>query len=263
MMDQTPIRIPPAPFQLAAFSLAPRFPALRFAAQDEFKTYLVDDQRVLDARFSFENALVPANGELVRAGTCAPCLRPASFTTGPDFWEGEGEERRPYWRETLACDCVDRLPQRARALIHFVQAGGVLPGTRLLLCGTPTRADERLAVLAPAAVQVPKLAEVPPGPFDLAIVQEELQFTPNVWGALPALVARLAPAARLVLTLPFFPTFTRSELIGENFSRVNRFGWDLLTRLREAGCRDAAAYLYWSSELGLLGPMNFIVRAVK
>jgi len=34
-------------------------------------------------------------------------------------------------------------------------------------------------------------------------------------------------------------------------------------QLRDAGCRDAAAYLYWSSELGLLGPMNFIIRVVK
>ena len=33
--------------------------------------------------------------------------------------------------------------------------------------------------------------------------------------------------------------------------------------LREAGFRDAAAYLYWSEELGYLGPMNFIFRAVK
>jgi hypothetical protein len=262
-MDQTPVRIPPAPFQLAAFALAPRFPALRFASQEEFRTYIAEEQRVLDARFSFENALVPAGGELTRAGTCAPCLRPARFTTSPDYWEGEGEERRPYWRETLACDCPDRLPARVRALLHLVQAGGVLPGTRLLLCGAPTRADARLAALAHQAVHVPRLAAAPEGPFGLAIIQEELQFTPDVWAALPGLVARLAPAGRLVITLPFFPTFPRSELIGEQYSRVNRFGWDLLAQLREAGCRDAAAYLYWSSELGLLGPMNFIVRAVR
>jgi hypothetical protein len=262
-MDQAPIRIPPAPFHLAAYALAPQFPALRFASGDEFKSYLVEGQRTLDGRFLYENSLVPPSGPLSHAGTCAPCLRPATFTTSPDHWEGEGEERRPYWRETLACDCPDKLPQRVRAALHLVQAGGVLPGARLLLCGAPGRADRRFAALAHEAVHAPTLSAAPAGPFELAVVQEELQFTPDIWTALPALIARLAPAGRLVLTLPFFPTFGRSELIGENYSRVNRFGWDLLTQLRDAGCRDAAAYLYWSSELGLLGPMNFIIRAVK
>jgi hypothetical protein len=262
-MDQTPIHLPPAPFRLATYALAPDFPALRFTSHDEFKAYTAEHQQVLDARYTFENALLPEAGEVSRAGTCAPCLCPATFSTAPEFWEGEDDERRPYWRDTMACDCPDRLPARARALLHLIQAGGVLPGTRLLLCGQPGRADARLAALAHEAVRVTALADAPSGPFELAIVQEELQFTPCAWQALAALGQRLAPAGRLVLTLPFFPGFARSALIGENFARVNRFGWDLLTQLRTAGFRDAAAYLYWSSELGLFGPMNFIVRAVR
>jgi hypothetical protein len=262
-MDKRAIRIPPAVFRLSSYGLAPKFPALRFENQGEFKSFIAEEQRILDERFSFENSLVPPAGEFIREGTCAPCLRPSVFKTAPEFWEGEDENRRPYWRDTLTCDCADKLPQRVRALIHFVQASGVLPGTRLLLCGKLGRADSRLSELARETVHVSSLKEAPAGPFDLAVIQEELQFTRDVWGVLPRLIDSLAPAGRLVLTLPFFPTFARTELIGEEYSRVNRFGWDLLTQLRASGCRDAAVYLYWSSELGLFGAMNFLVCAVR
>jgi hypothetical protein len=43
----------------------------------------------------------------------------------------------------------------------------------------------------------------------------------------------------------------------------HKLGWDLLPMLRRIGFRQAAAYLYWSEELGYLGNTNFIFKAVK
>jgi hypothetical protein len=259
-MDFTPARIPAAAFTIASFAQAPKFPATRFANQEDFLNFLAVQQPVLDARYEYDNGLVVTGAAaLTRRGTCAPCLRPTTFTSDAAGWERVGKIRRPAWRESMVCACPDRLRTRERALLHFVQATGMLPGTRLLLLGEPAAVDARLGTMASEVVQAAR--GVPAGLFQFAIVQEILQFVADVPGLLAALAAALVPGGRLVITLPFFHDFAHSEFLGED-AAANKFGWDLLDMLRDAGFRDAAAYLYWSEELGYFGPMNFIFRAV-
>ncbi|PVM89171.1 class I SAM-dependent methyltransferase [Caulobacter endophyticus] len=42
-----------------------------------------------------------------------------------------------------------------------------------------------------------------------------------------------------------------------------RFGWDVLDTMRGVGFKNAQLHFYWSSRLGYLGPMQFVVLAEK
>ena len=268
-------KIPAVPFDIASFACAPKFPAMRFTSQAEFQDFLAAEQGTLDARYMYEQSLATREPSLVQHGTCAPCLRPAIFTSGT-----EGGERLkdgshvPNWREGMHCNCCDHLSNRHRALLHFVQATGVLPWTRLLLLGAPEPADARLAAMVSETVTVrPFIAAPEANAFHLAVSRDYLQHVPPLGAALAGLCAALVEGGRFIFTVPFHHNAATSELMdiaafagrvpGEFREASHKFGWDLLDRLRAAGFRDAAAYLYWSEELGYLGPMNFIFRAVK
>jgi len=273
-MSLQPAIIPAPAFEPATFALAPSFPAIRFTSRTEFLDYLKTHQPLLDARFTYEQSLATRDPTLIRPGTCAPCLRPTTYTAAAN-----GERLRdgrvvPNWRETDACACPDRLITRARATIHLVQASGLLPWTRLLLFGAPGPADTRLTEMASETTDLRNFAGASAeSGFHFAIAQDFLQHVPALGPALAELCNRLLPGGRLIFTIPFHQAEAQSTLIdltpfgtkipAELRSATHKLGWDLLDMLREAGFRDAAAYLYWSEELGYLGAMNFIFRAVK
>ncbi len=274
MATQNPTPAAP-PFEIGSFALSPRFPAVRFADFAAFQQYLQAAQGQLDARYGYEQSLAASAPEIRRAGTCAPCLRPAIFTSQTAGGEPAGGGRLvPNWRETLLCDCRDRLNSRQRALLHFVQATGILPWTRLLLAGAPAAVDARLANLAASVKVMRPFGSLPAGEgFHLAISHDYLQHVPRLDAALVSLREQLLDGGRFVFTVPFHHNDEASELIDLAFlggqipaeiaDRSHKLGWDILDMLRLAGFREAAAYLYWSEELGYLGTMNFIFRAVK
>jgi hypothetical protein len=254
------------PFEIGSFALSPRFPAVRLPDAAAFRQYLNQEQGRLDARYTYEQSLASSEPEIRQSGTCAPCLRPATYTSATaGGTPGAGGRLVPNWRESLICDCRDQLNNRQRAMLHFVQATGILPWARLLLAGPPAAVDTRLASLA-ASMEVMRPFGSPPASegFHMAISHDYLQHVPRLDAALVALRAQLLDGGRFVFTVPFHHDLEASERLGgESPEPPHKFGWDLLDRLRQAGFRDAAAYLYWSEELGYLGPMNFIFRAVK
>jgi hypothetical protein len=250
-MSLSPSRIAAPAFEIASFARAPMFPAVRFVSEVEFRDYLADNQGLLDARDTYERSLATAE-PVLRPGTCAPCLRAAQFTCPA----AEGT-RLPVWRDSLHCDCQDRLSNQRRALLHFVQAAGVLPWTRLLLIGPPSTLDLRFSSMVQTAIRLPVTGSMPEGEgFHLAVSNNHLARIAAPHAALAAIHGQLLEGGRFIFTTPFDHGAAPPEI-------PHPFGWGLLSMLRDAGFRDAAAYLYWSEELGYLGPMNFIFRAVK
>ena len=197
--------------------------------------------------------------------------------------------RMPNWREQMRCDCEDRLIARQRALIHFLQATVLTPWTHLLLFGPPSEADRRLESLADATTRVRRLRrsaasvngpsgallDAPSAAFHAVVSQDYLQFVPPLEAAVEEIFRVLVPGGRFVFTIPFHFTEPTSEFIAkevlsfasetptEFLGSGHKLGWDLLSLLMQVGFRDAAAYLYWSEELGYLGSMNFLFKAVK
>ena len=274
-MTTNPSKIPEVPFEIGSFARAPKFPAVRFTSQKEFQDFLGTEQDRLDARYEYEQSKGTREARIVQNGTCAPCLRPAVFTSGMQGGERLKDGRHvPNWRETMHCDCRDQLNNRQRALLHFVQAMGVLPWARLLLFGAPEATDIRLAAMvSEIATMRPFLAAKAIDDIHIAVSYDYLQHVPPLNSVLAGLCAMLVEGGSFIFSVPFHHNAASSELMslasfaghmpGEIRERSHKFGWDLLAMLREAGFRDAAAYLYWSEELGYLGPVNFIFRAVK
>jgi hypothetical protein len=272
----------------ASFARAPRFPGTGFRSHDEFKTYLAQHQGALDGYYEYELSLATRDAGIVRPGTCAPCLRPATFTSLAQNGEKLSDGRHfPNWREEMRCDCADRLISRQRALIHFLQASGLMPWMHLLLFGTQGDADSRLESMVAKTFIVPRArapsyhaAALPhlglaPACAHLAVSQDYLQFVPPIAAILSEIREALIDGGRFIFTAPFHFSERSTTLIpadATSFAKApvmefrgtpHKFGWDLLDLLKASGFRDVAAYLYWSEELGYLGSMNFIFRAIK
>ncbi len=277
-------------FNIASFARSPRFPAVAFRSHADFQSYLRDHQSALDAHYAYELSLATNDAFLTCKGTCAPCLRPATFVSSTQDGERTADGRRiPNWREQMRCDCEDRLIERQRALIHFLQATVLTPWTRMLLFGPPSQADRRLESLAEATTPVLHLRrqaalgngpsmpilDAPSANFHAVVSQDYLQFVPPLQAALAEIFRVLVPGGRFVFTIPFHFTAATSEFITRDVlafaqetpmefrGSAHKLGWDLLPLLTRAGFQDAAAYLYWSEELGYLGSMNFLFKAVK
>jgi SAM-dependent methyltransferase len=288
-MDVRPPPLQPRKFAIGSFARAPNFPAMGFRSFDEFTAWRQGNQDWLDARYAYEVSLATREPTLSQSGTCAPCLRPASFLSSTQAGERVPDGRRmPYWPHQMRCDCADRLSGRQRAIVHLAQATGLAAWTSLLLFGTPNAADRRLAGLVGSTTARPRLI-VAPTPWDeehfhldvpdasvhIAISQDYLEFIPPLPAALTAIVQALAPGGRFIFSTQFLANEPATSFIPpdsyafapqtpvEYREESHRFGWDLLGMLRDAGFSDAAAYLTWSEELGYLGSLNFLFRATK
>lgn len=259
-------------------SLHAPFPAVSFISQAEFVEYCRAAQPLLDARYLFESGLIGQEDELLRLGTCAPCLRRATFSTDTASWERMADRRRiPRWPEAMRCDCADRLSAQSRALLHFAQAkAGLRDWTRLLLLGPEAPQDQRLAAEAGQATRLRRLVrgatdgawrlEADTGRFHLAIAADYLHRVPKLALALGELRRVLAPGGSLMLTLPLRTRAARTVSrpqpdVAESREVVHEIGWDALDMLRAAGFSRAAAHMYWSNELGYLGAYNMILHA--
>jgi SAM-dependent methyltransferase len=159
----------------------------------------------------------------------------------------------------------------------------------LFLFGTPGDADRRLAAMAAQITVVSRLtepvAERTPAPLPFlglprtlahfTVSQDYIQCVPPLNVALAEICDVLVSGGRFIFTVPFYYNEPNTELMPKEAlafaagtplefrGQTHKFGWDLLDRLKQAGFRDAVAYLYWSEELGYLGSMNFIFRAIK
>jgi hypothetical protein len=265
----------------AALPCAP-FPSASFISQAEFVAWRREAQDRLDARYLHECAEITHDEVLLRAGTCALCLRRTTFASPTAGWPARPDGQRvPQWSEALHCDCEDALSSRARAVVHFARSvGGLCDWTRLLLFGAPHACHRRLAAEAGSTTVVPALreaGEVPrlaaaDGRFHLAVAVETLHRVPPLATALAELRRALAAGGALIFTVPFrynaARTVSRNDLAGRDGrlptlvrESAHEFGWDLLERLRAAGFAEATAHCYWSGELGYLGAFNMIFHA--
>lgn len=265
-----------------------RFPAACFVSRAEFENYEREMRARLDDRRAYERGLGSREESIVRDGTCAPCLRRARFTARTAGGEALEDGRlMPDWRGQLVCDCEDRLDNRNRALLHFLEAEAGLRGwSRVLLFGPPGPVDRRIAAVAGSVVSIARLGsaraasgtggyrlDAADGAFHLAVSSDYLQRVPPLEAALAELRRVLAPGGRCVFTVPFRDRSARtvSRLEGlplvdgrwpaEAGGTVHEAGWDILDRLRGAGFTDARAHAYWSDELGYLGSGNMIFAA--
>lgn len=277
-------------FNPASFVRAVSFPAVSFKSFEEFQSYSEKHQSALDNRYAYEVSMATHESFLTHKGTCASCLRPATFASSTQGGKKAPDGRTlPNWREEMRCDCEDRFIGRHRAVIHFLMATVLAPWTRMLLFGPTEGTDRRLASLVEEVTSISRLERQRAGPagssspvlsapsaaFHAVVSQDYLQWVPPLHAALAEILRVLVPGGRFIFTIPFHHTAPTSELVTNDALSLtgelpvefrgseHKVGWDLLSLLKRTGFREAAAYLYWSEELGYLGSTNFIFKAVK
>jgi SAM-dependent methyltransferase len=182
----------------------------------------------------------------------------------------------PNWREQLLCDCADRLTNRQRAVLHFVESTITVPSwSRVLALGRLSAAERRLCqrLGAPVLAARPTMArlDLPDAACHLAITLDYLHQIRPLAAVLAEARRVLAPGGALVFTVPFRwdRVQTRSHVDpravasspAESPREVHEIGWDILEMLRTAGFARNRVHSYWSEELGYLGPFNTIFSA--
>ena len=242
-----------------------RFPFERFSSPTSFHDFLQARQSLLDARYSYETALAQAATDpmLISTGSCGLCLRATSFSTQMPEPGGQTE---PNWREQLVCGCPNRLSNRFRALLHFLAAEIDPPAwARLLLLGAAQPIEpylqRRVAAVAVRA-RSGRLLRAPrfePQAYHLILSCEHLHAEAALDSVLAGLREALMPGGRLVFTAPFDTAAAASTI--SRAGRPGVLGWDILSRLTQAGFVAPAAQLFWSEEFGYLGPFNLIFAA--
>jgi SAM-dependent methyltransferase len=253
------------------------FPAVAFASHAEFVAYCTASRSLLDARYTHERSLALAPGEHVRPGTCAPCLRQTRFSLSTEHGEKLPNGRVvPNWREQLLCDCADRLTNRQRALLHFVESTiGAPSWSRVLALGRLSAAERRLCQRLGTPIFVPRLPslrlDLPDASCQLAVTLDYIHQIRPLAAMLAEIRRVLAPGGALVFTVPFrwdrMQTRSHVDPLAvaagpvESPREVHEIGWDILDLLRAAGFARNRVHSYWSEELGYLGPFNTLFSA--
>jgi SAM-dependent methyltransferase len=245
-------------------------------SQADFESWCDENRAVLAARREIEVSLAAASASLSHPGSCGPCLRRTVFTSATDGGELLDDGRIvPNWSEQCVCDCADRLPGRARALLHFVESAGQFgPWTRLITLGPPGPADRRLAALAGTRIPLLRLpARALRLPLEdasahVVVADSYLHHAPLFDETLAELHRVLAPGGLLAFTVPFPERSPHTVSHADDSRRrvggkreAHEIGWDILQRLRNAGFAHAAAHGFWSAELGYLGAFNMVLAA--
>lgn len=261
----------------------PRFPCVSFVSRAEFDNYVAESRPRHDALFLHHRDFATSEPEIRFAGTCGPCMRPVTFTSGVAGGEQLPDGRVvPNWREETACDCDEQLRARFRASLHFLlSVTGISKQSRVVSFGPPTQLMRRLSTVAPKTTSVSRLA-VEAGVYRIpeasnsshvVVALDALQQVPPLEAALAEIHRVLVRGGHFVFTVPFrlFTAATVSHLAGlprvhgrlpvEAGHEVHEIGWDILDRLRDAGFRRSAVHVYWSEELGYLGMFNTIFSA--
>ncbi len=259
------------------------FPAVEFRSFTEFDQFYREQKPLIDLRWRYEQSLATTDKRLLIDGTCGLCLVPVTFTSDTAGGEITAGGRVPNWRENLVCACERRLINRERALLHYLVAGGALqPWMNMFACGDLGGLRPLLATMSARVIELEAaaLAATPVARIDvgaggdrghLLVWVESLErkmLSPHL---LSAIAERLAPGGRFVFTAPFNAGAPASAVpAGQDAAGAAapvgdpRFvGWDILPMLLAAGFDDAKASLYWSDELGYLGPLNFIFSAAR
>ncbi|MBV9538985.1 MAG: methyltransferase domain-containing protein [Acidisphaera sp.] len=264
-------------------STAADFPATSFASKLDFDRYLSAHRAILDQIYRHERTFATAAPCSAFPGTCAPCFRAANFTGRPDLAAALPDGRCvPDWRESMVCNCRDRLNARQRATLHFLLSKtGITVWTRVLALGYATDLDRRITEHAPRLARCSHLVRedgawqlrAATRSVDVALASDTLHMMPPLDPALAEIRRVLAPGGQFVFTVPFRlfapATVSRvSELPRSNDDlpaivghEVHEIGWDILDRLRACGFRRAHGYTYRSEELGYFGIHNMIFAA--
>jgi len=259
------------------------FPAVDFRSFAEFDQFYREQKPVIDLRWRYEQSLATTDKRLLMDGTCGLCLVPVTFTSATSGGEITAGGRVPNWRENLVCACERRLINRERALMHYLIAGGALQpwmhifaygelgGLQPLLAAMAARLTE-LDPAALAATPAPRIDAGSGGDRGHLLVWveslERKMLSPHL---LSAIAERLTPGGRFVFTAPFdagppetaVPAGQAVAGAGAPVGDPRFVRWDILPMLLAAGFDDAKASLYWSDELGYLGPLNFIFSAAR
>jgi hypothetical protein len=261
-------------------------PAAVFRGAEDFKRFRNENRDLLDERYRREQALGVSAVEMVMEGLCAPCLRVARFSSRTHGGEETADGRWvPHWRLEQGCDCTFNLSSHERALAHSaLPRFGQQAWYRVALLGRNDSLAGYLAQFQPSLVLYPRVERevdgtlflpVKPASLHMVIAADELCHLPELDAALAAVAGALMPGGIFLFCTPFDVEAdkTMTDLTGlpvvreklPTFSSrpVHRLGWDLIDHLRAAGFDDASAHLYWSEELGYLGPYNMIFSAFR
>lgn len=263
-----------------------RFPGTTFRSIDEFKRFRTENRDQFDERYRREQSLAVDGASLTTGGFCAPCLEVTDFVSQTHGGESTANGRWvPHWRLAQTCSCRFALTSHERALLHMaLPALGPPSWTRGGIIG---RGDRLLAYMTDRAFSFdlwPRLLRtqtgqaalpVPAGSQHMILAADEIAHIPSLDAALAAVAHSLIPGGSFLFSTPFdveaeesvmapgFEGVAAADLPLFSAEAAHRLGWDLITRLREAGFSDAAAYCYWSEELGYLGPYNMSFLAFR
>lgn len=263
-----------------------RFPGAAFRSGDAFKRFRADNRDLFDERYRREQSLAVDAAALTTSGVCAPCLEVTDFVSQTHGGSSTAAGRWvPHWRLTQTCGCRFALTSHERALLHMAlprlgppswTRGGIIGRGDRLLGYLVERAFSfdlwpRLSRSVAGAVEVPAPAQA----HHMILAADELAHIPPLDSALAAIARSLMPGGSFLFSTPF-DVEAEDTVLAPGFADVpeadqplfasdtaHRLGWDLITRLHDAGFSDAAAYCYWSEELGYLGPYNMIFLAFR
>ncbi len=247
-----------------------RFPAAILRSHEEFRQWSRENRDLLDERYRREQELGTSEASLVLNGTCGVCMNTVSFRSVTVGGETTLDGRLvPNWRENQICSCDYRLSARQRALLHCLLFGVTAPHwCESAAIGPPDALTEALVGIVKnlriwPSFQVKRGRMRLPGhaaSIQLVASSDYLDMAGPLERAFGEVSRVLVPGGSFVFSAPFhFDHVTTTPGAGLR----HQLGWDILSMALQAGFVDAAAYCYWSEELGYLGPFNMIFKAVR